>query len=55
MLIQHKILRKIAQEIFVHTGASEPDAGLVANQLVDANLMGHDSHGIGLLPIYSIC
>jgi len=34
-------------------GGSEPaEAELVAGHLVDANLAGHDSHGVGLIPHY---
>jgi len=33
-------------------GSSDNEAGLVADQLVGANLAGHDSHGVGMLPTY---
>ncbi|MDY7103188.1 MAG: malate/lactate/ureidoglycolate dehydrogenase [Actinomycetota bacterium] len=33
-------------------GSDEREATLVADQLVDANLAGHDSHGVGMLPTY---
>jgi uncharacterized oxidoreductase len=33
-------------------GSAEREASLVADQLVEANLTGHDSHGVGLLPFY---
>jgi uncharacterized oxidoreductase len=33
-------------------GSTEWEASLVADQLVEANLTGHDSHGVGLLPFY---
>ena len=33
-------------------GSEEREAGLVADQLVGANLAGHDSHGVGMLPAY---
>jgi uncharacterized oxidoreductase len=33
-------------------GAGEDEANLVALNLVQANLMGHDSHGIGVIPRY---
>jgi uncharacterized oxidoreductase len=37
----------------VARGGSEPaEADLVAGHLVDANLAGHDSHGVGLIPHY---
>ena len=36
----------------VNAGARPEDAQLVADHLVMANLSGHDSHGVGLLPAY---
>lgn len=37
----------------IHAGCGdEPVARVVARRLVDANLTGHDSHGIGVLPGY---
>jgi hydroxycarboxylate dehydrogenase B len=33
-------------------GSSDREAQLVADQLVGANLVGHDSHGVGMLPAY---
>lgn len=33
-------------------GSEPTEAGLVADQLVGANLAGHDSHGVGMLPTY---
>lgn len=34
------------------TGSDEDEAQLVARHLVAANLAGHDSHGVGMLPTY---
>ncbi|WP_417516691.1 malate/lactate/ureidoglycolate dehydrogenase [Minwuia sp.] len=33
-------------------GSSDDEARLIATNLVEANLKGHDSHGIGLMPTY---
>jgi len=33
-------------------GCNDEEANIVANHLVKANLSGHDSHGIGMLPMY---
>lgn len=33
-------------------GSDEAEAQIVAGHLVDANLAGHDSHGVGMLPTY---
>ena len=42
-----------AIEAIVLAGGSEPrEAELVASNLVTANLLGHDSHGIGMIPRY---
>lgn len=42
-----------AIEAIIAAGGSEPrEAGLVAANLVMANLTGHDSHGIGIVPRY---
>jgi uncharacterized oxidoreductase len=42
----HQQLRKIGRKIFTAGGASPDEAALVTDVLVDANLMGLDSHGI---------
>ncbi|HEX6317979.1 MAG TPA: malate/lactate/ureidoglycolate dehydrogenase [Burkholderiales bacterium] len=42
-----------AIEAVVAAGGSEPrEARLVAENLVIANLLGHDSHGVGMIPRY---
>src|SRR5205809_6406151 len=42
-----------AIEALVAAGGSEPrEAKLVADNLVSANLTGHDSHGVGMIPRY---
>src|SRR6267143_816198 len=42
-----------AIEAIVAAGGSEPrEAKLVADNLVTANLTGHDSHGVGMIPRY---
>src|SRR5437764_10223443 len=44
---------KRAIEAVVAAGGSEPaEARLVADNLVTANLLGHDSHGVGMIPRY---
>lgn len=39
-------------EVCVAAGATEVDGRTVADHLVTANLYGHDSHGVGMLPKY---
>ncbi len=34
-------------------GSNDDEVEAVASNLIDANLMGHDSHGIGMLPRYA--
>ncbi len=45
-------LRAVSRTIFLAAGASEENANRVAEALVDANLTGHDSHGILRIPQY---
>src|SRR4029453_7072028 len=52
MLIAHDRLARFATRVFVACGATETVAGEVADYLVSANLKGHDSHGVGMIPAY---
>ena len=45
-------LRAQCASIFVACGSSAQEAETVASNLVMANLSGHDSHGVGMLPRY---
>jgi uncharacterized oxidoreductase len=45
-------LHALSRAVCVAGGSSEREADLVADHLVEANLTGHDSHGVGLLPVY---
>jgi uncharacterized oxidoreductase len=45
-------LRAAVHAIFRAAGSSAREAGLIAEQLVEANLTGHDSHGVGMVPRY---
>src|SRR5262245_23395728 len=51
-LIEATRLTGIARRVFVAAGSSEDEAGVVAEHLVEANLKGHDSHGVGMIPSY---
>src|ERR1700691_6589246 len=42
----------IAKALLVAAGASEEEAAVIARYNVGANLVGHDSHGIILIPQY---
>ena len=52
MLIPVQRLHAIVAEIIRHGGSEEAEAELVSGHLVDANLAGHDSHGVGMVPKY---
>ena len=45
-------LHQVAYHIFRAKGASEHEAQIVANHVVKANLVGHDSHGVIQIPEY---
>jgi hydroxycarboxylate dehydrogenase B len=45
-------LRRVAGAILASGGSANPEAELVAEHLVQANLAGHDSHGVGMIPAY---
>ena len=42
----HNYLHKVAYHIFIGAGAPAEEAQIVADHLIGANLVGHDSHGI---------
>jgi len=48
----HDYLRKISYEIFKAAGTPHQAAIAVAEGLITSNLAGHDSHGVGQVPIY---
>ncbi len=52
MRIQAESLAGLATRIFGRMGSPRDEAALVADSLVTANLLGHDSHGVGLVPSY---
>lgn len=45
-------LRRFAQAVCRSAGCDEEEAAAIAEHLVDANLAGHDSHGVGMLTDY---
>lgn len=45
-------LTRAVDALFRHAGSGAREAQLVAAQLVGANLTGHDSHGVGMIPRY---
>jgi hydroxycarboxylate dehydrogenase B len=52
MLINQQRLTSLVTAIFRASGSTEAVAAEVAGHLVAANLKGHDSHGVGMVPAY---
>ena len=48
------LLKQFTADIFSHLGCLEDEARLIAERLVRANLMGHDSHGVARVPRYIV-
>jgi uncharacterized oxidoreductase len=51
-LIPTPALRRWVSDFWLAAGSSEREAQLTAEHLVGANLAGHDSHGVGMVPRY---
>lgn len=45
-------LRAWVTHLFAALGSAPPEAALAADHLVGANLAGHDSHGVSMIPLY---
>ena len=45
-------LRRAIEAVVAAGGSDAREAGIVAENLVTANLTGHDSHGVGMIPRY---
>ena len=45
-------LRRLTSAVIQAGGSAAPEGDLVADHLVNANLAGHDSHGVGMVPAY---
>ncbi len=52
VLIPQADLYELANACLKEAGCAPAEADRVARHLVDANLTGHDSHGVGMLPLY---
>ncbi len=52
MRIQADPLRRLTAEVFTAAGCSAEEGGCIAQHLVEANLTGHDSHGVIRIPRY---
>jgi len=51
-IVDHAELTRTVERVFAAAGSAEEEAAIVAGHLVEANLRGHDSHGIGLIANY---
>ncbi|HAY79883.1 MAG TPA: malate dehydrogenase, partial [Planctomycetaceae bacterium] len=52
MRFAHQPLRDVISAVFSANESNETEARLVGDHLVEANLAGHDSHGVIRTPIY---
>src|SRR5690606_26223713 len=52
LTIHPEALHRWVVDLFLAAGSNQTEARLVADHLVDANLTGHDSHGVGMIPKY---
>jgi len=52
MKAQPDALKIMVARLFVRAGCGEEEAQVIADHLVEANLAGHDSHGVIRVPIY---
>ncbi|MGH8056058.1 MAG: Ldh family oxidoreductase, partial [Candidatus Entotheonellia bacterium] len=50
--LDHAPLGQMVNEILLAMGASAEEAQIVRQHMIGANLVGHDSHGVILLPTY---
>jgi uncharacterized oxidoreductase len=52
MIVPHDRLRNLTSALFAAVGCHLPEAERIAHYLVEANLAGHDSHGVIRVPYY---
>ena len=53
MIFRHGNLARAIEALVAAGGSDAREAKLVAENLVTANLTGHDSHGVGMIPRYT--
>ena len=51
VVVDYKQLETLVTRMIQMAGSGIEEAETVAFNLVEANLMGHDSHGVGLAPV----
>ncbi|HEY7609529.1 MAG TPA: malate/lactate/ureidoglycolate dehydrogenase [Alphaproteobacteria bacterium] len=52
VVVKHEKLRAGIAALLQASGSEEREARIVTDHLVEANLKGHDSHGVGMIPMY---
>ena len=52
ILIQSENLKNVVVALLEKGGSNAEEADTVASHLVRSNLCGHDSHGVGMMPLY---
>lgn len=52
MIIEQQKLLSVIEAILTSAGSDQREVQIVARHLVDANMLGHDSHGVGMIPEY---
>jgi uncharacterized oxidoreductase len=52
VLVDETKLHDFVVDVFTAAGSSQREASLISRHLVDSNLRGHDSHGVGSIPVY---
>ena len=52
MIVDHTELKEFAARLVAAGGSAPAEVAIVADHLVEANLRGHDSHGVGMLVAY---
>jgi hydroxycarboxylate dehydrogenase B len=52
MKIAHDHLARLTSKIFAAAGCKQPEADRIGHYLTEANLVGHDSHGVIRIPYY---
>src|SRR5882762_4597504 len=52
IVVDHTKLNSVTRRVFAAAGSDEGEATIIADHLLEANLRGHDSHGVGMIPSY---
>ncbi|MDP6352177.1 MAG: malate/lactate/ureidoglycolate dehydrogenase [Alphaproteobacteria bacterium] len=52
MNLSREVLRAVVTAIFSRAGCNDDEAAAIGRHLVEANLVGHDSHGVIRVPYY---